>query len=128
MRIGNHITDVSFAVWHSVEVALLPCRWRDESSGTEKTRRPRANEIRMTLFEQTWGSTALGFPGYGGQAICDATTIVVEGPAGDVAVYFGGRFAYHIERPSTAFLKDLEMQRLAAVGSERRREYDESDA
>lgn len=48
------------------------------------------------VFEQVWGSTALGFGGIGGQAMTSANTYVL-GPFGDNAkylVYFGGEFAY----------------------------------
>ena len=46
-------------------------------------------------FDQTWGSTALGFPGMGGQAITTARTYVAIPNYESIAyVYFGGRFAY----------------------------------
>ena len=41
----------------------LPQRF-DYSSGE----RPEINDFEIHLFEQTWGSTALGFSGIGGQA------------------------------------------------------------
>lgn len=46
-------------------------------------------------FPQTWGSTALGFGGIGGQAITTAQTYVVLAN-GAIYVYFGSRFAYVI--------------------------------
>lgn len=52
----------------------------------------------LHIFPQTWGSTALGFGGIGGQAITEAITYVllprVDGE--DCIVYFAGRFAYKV--------------------------------
>ena len=31
----------------------------------------------IIMFDQTWGSTALGFPGVGGSAMTEATTYVL---------------------------------------------------
>lgn len=47
-------------------------------------------------FPQTWGSTALGFGGIGGQAMTTAQTYVVI-TYGTVYVYFGSRFAYEMK-------------------------------
>lgn len=61
----------------------------------EKKRRPSPHDCEVVMFPQTWGSTALGFGGVGGQAITSAYTVVVEcARVGAKAVYFGGRFAY----------------------------------
>ncbi len=58
-------------------------------------RRPAADEcVVRAMFPQTWSSTALGFGGIGGAAMTTAYTCIIEGPAGDVAVYWAGRFAY----------------------------------
>lgn len=55
------------------------------------------------MFPQTWGSTALGFGGVGGQAITGAYTVIVEcHRTGNRAVYFGGRFAYLVPAQLTA--------------------------
>lgn len=61
----------------------------------DKKRRPSPHDCEVAMFPQTWGSTALGFDGVGGQAITSAYTVVVECVrTGFRAVYFGGRFAY----------------------------------
>ncbi len=60
-------------------------------------RRPTAEECEATaMFPQTWGSTALGFGGLGGQAMTRAYTIVIQGPDGTLAVYWNGRLGYLI--------------------------------
>lgn len=60
------------------------------------SRRPYTTEVDVIMFNQTWGSTALGYDGIGGSAISDAYTVVVEF-LGIYCVYFGcGRLAYKI--------------------------------
>lgn len=57
-------------------------------------RRPEAEELEVTLYRQTWGSTALGYGGLGGAAMTSAYTVVVETRA-QACVYFGtGPLAY----------------------------------
>lgn len=64
---------------------------------TKHSRRPYINEVDVTMFNQTWGSTALGYGGIGGSALTDAYTVVVEF-LGIYCVYFGGgRLAYKID-------------------------------
>ena len=77
---------------------------------------PKVYDCSVTMFEQSWGSTCLGFPGIGGQSFTSAYTVIVEGPNGDYCVYFGGRFAYHTENPSEKFFQDRANQSMAEVG------------
>lgn len=64
---------------------------------TTHTRRPYTDEVNVTLFNQTWGSTALGYDGIGGSAMTDAYTVVVEFLS-VYCVYFGcGHLAYKID-------------------------------
>lgn len=64
---------------------------------TTHTRRPYTDEVNVTLFNQTWGSTSLGYDGIGGSAMTDAYTVVVEF-LGVYCIYFGcGRLAYKID-------------------------------
>ena len=64
---------------------------------TTHNRRPYTDEVNVTLFNQTWGSTALGYDGIGGSAMTDAYTVVVEFLS-IYCVYFGcGRLAYKID-------------------------------
>ena len=66
-----------------------------------------------SMFVQTWGSTALGFGGIGGQAITSAYVCVIESNLlGQFAVYFGGHLAYVIERPNEKFMEDIARQRM----------------
>jgi len=75
----------------------------------EKTRKHSFYDLTVySMFTQTWGSTALGFGGIGGQAITSAYVCVIESNLlGQFAVYFGGRLAYVIERPNTKFFEDM---------------------
>ena len=81
----------------------------------DKTRKHSLYDLTVySMFVQTWGSTALGFGGIGGQAITSAYVCVIESNLlGQFAVYFGGRLAYVIERPNTKFMEDIASQRMA---------------
>ena len=58
--------------------------------------RPTIDDFELYTFNQTWGSTALGFGGIGGQAITQARTYVFVPMTCNQKcfVYFAGRFAY----------------------------------
>lgn len=68
--------------------------------GVAVTARP--DGVGWYAFPQTWGSTALGHGGIGGQMMTSAITMVVvvqpgwhgDHPEGIALVYFGGAFAY----------------------------------
>lgn len=70
----------------------------------------------LHIFNQIWGSTALGFGGMGGQAITKARTYVfipmVDGE--DCIVYFAGRFAYKAPY-SSVFAEDVRRQMMEPV-------------
>jgi len=80
----------------------------------EKSRKHSMYDLTVfAMFPQTWGSTALGFGGIGGQAITSAYVCIIESDIlGQFAVYFGGRFAYVIERPNEKFWEDRSSQRM----------------
>lgn len=83
----------------------------------EKKRRPFEHEISVVaMFPQMWGSTALGFGGIGGAAMTTAYTIVLQ-TSSQIAVYFGGRFAYVLRRSEVGqlFYDDIAKDRLASV-------------
>lgn len=82
-----------------------------------KTRPHSEHDIEVyAMFAQTWGSTALGFGGLGGQAITDAYTTVLKSCLGmGYSVYFGGRFAYHINQPNDQFFKDIAGRCMSSV-------------
>jgi hypothetical protein len=88
--------------------------------------RPNVAQISVrAMFPQQWGSSALGFGGVGGQAMTEEYTTVLQGPGLDLAVYFGGSFAYLLPAPKssadmtskkrTAFQQDLANFSLADV-------------
>lgn len=58
-------------------------------------------------FLQTWGSTALGFGGFGGDMMTSAWTSVIIKNDGSADVYFNGKKAYSVEIMNDAFKKDL---------------------
>ena len=77
---------------------------------------PTLDDFEIHVFEQTWGSTALGFGGVGGQAMTSATTYVFI-PIGinqKCFVYFAGSFAYAVDY-SDKFMKDVLGCNVAAV-------------
>lgn len=74
----------------------------------EADKRVSIDDFELHTFKQTWGSTALGFGGIGGQAITEANTYVFI-PLVDnqkCLVYFGGRFAYKADY-CEAFVEDM---------------------
>ena len=74
------------------------------------------NDFDVYIFEQTWSSTALGFPGFGGQSITSAYTFVLVPYSSELPcfVYFDGRFAYTAPY-SEEFAKDIVRQNMASV-------------
>jgi len=78
----------------------------------EKSRKHSMHDLTVySMFAQTWPSTALGFGGIGGQAITSAYVCVIESNLiGQFAVYFGGRLAYVIKRPTGKFFEDISNQ------------------
>lgn len=61
--------------------------------------------IRVRMWPQTHGSTALGFPGVGGRALTEAMTVVLELCGGEprYRVYHGGMYAYTVQQPTEYF-------------------------
>lgn len=123
MRAENPIESMASALYHAVLVDLpeveymhqTPQDRKDNRDGVLKKRRPYSDEVEVCQFLQTWGSTALGFGGIGGQAITTAYTTVVVSPLRTVAsVYFAGRHAY--TKPFTPeFVKDMAAQHMSDV-------------
>ena len=74
------------------------------------------DDFDINLFSQTWGSTALGFSGFGGMAITEAYTTVIQYIPLDIySVYFGKEFAYYISKPNDKFYHDLMERQMASV-------------
>lgn len=92
-----------------------------------KGRLPSVNDYELHIFQQTWGSTALGFGGIGGQAMTTANTYVfldLENGK-DCYVYFAGRFAYTAPYSET-FCKDVFGQNVASVTGCKKYRMDET--
>lgn len=73
------------------------------------------------MFAETWGSTALGFGGIGGQAMTTAYTVVLSVEDVQFLVYWAGRFAYALDARNPAFSfetfrADLGNQRTRSIG------------
>lgn len=71
----------------------------------------------FNMFQQLWGSTALGYGGIGGSAMTTANTYVIY--SSDIRVYriyFGGdQLAYELKNPNKKFFEDLKKERLEDV-------------
>lgn len=90
---------------------------KDELSEEEKKYYP---EFEMMMFKQTWGSTALGFGGIGGQAMTSAyTTVVIDVYTGWCGVFFGERLAYAIKNPNQKFYEDVHNRQMVDVSKRR---------
>lgn len=125
MQLSNPIESLASALHHAALVALPEFQYetRDRSSqdrNARKTlsRRPESCECSVVaMFPESWGSSALGFDGMGAAAVTLAYTVVVEGPGGDLALYWGGQFAYLVPADSEGrkkFLKDVSSKRTAS--------------
>lgn len=74
------------------------------------------DDFEMYTFPQTWGSTALGFGGMGGQAMTTANTYVFIPQYANQKcfVYFGSRFAYAVPY-SEKFMEDVRKGNMVSV-------------
>ena len=73
-------------------------------------------DFEIYMFEQSWGSTALGFGGVGGSKVTTETTFVLIPKYYNYAyVYFGSRFAYKVEKINETFKEDLKKHNMASV-------------
>lgn len=73
-------------------------------------------ELIVEVFPQTWGSTALGFGGIGGQAMTTAyTTVFIDWLKNVAIIFFDSRLAYLVEDWNDKFLEDLKNRELLSV-------------
>lgn len=109
---SNKLTDLA------IEVLLVEkdIPLRIDYSKEDPLYRFNINDFSVYIFEQTWGSTALGFGGIGGQAMTTANTIVLipNNCHQDCFVYFAGRFAYNVPY-SDIFGDDVRNYQMASV-------------
>jgi hypothetical protein len=134
MHLDNPIQALSMALAHAQYEGFPEYEYQDrdwehyrntkEDKRITKHSRHRPSDcIVYAMFAQSWSSTALGFGGLGGQAITTAYTVIIESEHGmGYCVYFGGRFAYRIERPSDHFYNDIHTHRMAQVSESKKYE------
>ncbi len=69
----------------------------------------------FNMFPQLWGSTSLGYNGFGGSAMTTANTYVIySSEIKTYRIYFGGELlAYELKNPNKEFFKDLKQEKLA---------------
>lgn len=93
---------------------------RFDYSKENKHFRISADDFDMFIFEQTWGSTALGFGGIGGQGMTTANTYVFIPVTchQNCFVYFDGRFAYQVPY-SKSFMEDVRNHSMKSVNQSR---------
>lgn len=78
-------------------------------------RTKKIEEYQIYDFDQTWGSTALGFNGVGGSAMTTARTyVLIPMDREEAYVYFGGRFAYRC-KINDNFREDIKKHEIAGV-------------
>lgn len=96
-----------------------------EDKRIKKSRKHSSYDIIVfAMFTQTWGSTALGFGGLGGQAMTSDYVVILESEQAGYCVYFGGRFAYRIAKPNEQFLEDVIINRRMADVSVAKTRYE----
>jgi hypothetical protein len=76
-------------------------------------------DLLLYVFPQTWGNTAGGMGGIGGQAITTQTTVVVEDALNGCAAVYFGRFAYAVNDPGPAFYEALSNRKMPGVWEKR---------
>ena len=86
-----------------------------------KDRRVTVDDFEIYIFEQVWGSTALGFGGIGGQAMTEENTYVFVPLNCDQKcfIYFGSRFAYEVEWSDT-LMQDILAKKVEPVNRYRK--------
>lgn len=78
--------------------------------------KPTVDDFELYTFNQTWGSTALGFGGIGGDAMTEARTYVFVPVTckQKCFVYFGSKFAYQVDY-CNALKEDIKNQNMVSV-------------
>lgn len=113
---SNKLTDTALDLL-MIEKDLL---YRIDYSKEDKHFRISVDDFDMFIFPQTWGSTALGFGGIGGQAMTTANTYVFIPVTchQNCFVYFDGRFAYQVPL-SESFMDDVKNHSMKSVNQSR---------
>lgn len=96
--------------YETVDFSIKDFKIRKNSPRIKTIRRPELYDIEIVMFPQTWGSTALGYGGVGGNAMTTAYTVIIHNNF-TFCVYFGyGRLAYKVNRKDKGidnFIKDM---------------------
>ena len=113
---SNKFTDTALDIL-LIEKDIL---YRMDYSKEDKHFRISVDDFDMFIFPQTWGSTALGFGGIGGQAMTTANTYVFVPVTchQNCFVYFDGRFAYQVPW-SKSFMEDIKNHSMKSVNQSR---------
>ena len=73
------------------------------------------NDCETVAFDQTWGSTALGFYGYyGGWAVTKALTTIITYD-NYFFVFFSDDWAYVVYKPNEQFTNDMKQKDMVCV-------------
>ena len=88
MRQGTILAAVSEAV-QAARLRDLPDR-KFKIAGKNFTTRPDEQDLVVSVFLETWPSTALGYGGMGGSAMTDAYTVIVGDPHNNIALIYWG--------------------------------------
>ena len=121
-------TERDWAKWHKMPQEDRDLAFKNNTvPTTTHARRPYTDEVNVTMFNQGWGSTALGYDGIGGAALTDAYTVIVE-LNGVFCVYFGcDRLAYKIDSRQLTneswshFCKDMDTRNMPGQHEMRKR-------
>jgi hypothetical protein len=120
MYISSYVGEISKSIEQAKLVHLSPIEYNEWNVKTQvadgplKTKRLDDSDIDVYCFPQIWGSTALGFGGWGGSSITSAVTVVVTHGA-EAVVYFGGRFAYKVKKYGDKLMKDVSIHQMSDV-------------
>lgn len=82
---------------------------------------PNKTIVDIDIFSQTWGSTALGFGGMGGDALTTELTTVIKTADNRWYVFFGGGFAYCVKDPTPEFYEDINNHKMASCNDAQNR-------
>lgn len=125
----NPVSILSSCMGHAIHVGFSEIKYKQkdwaasQSQGedvfADVTRGHEEWEVEVVaMFPQTWGSTALGFGGIGGASMTTAYTVILSShQTGEYLVYFGGRFAYKINKPNESFTEDMRTANMDDVSS-----------
>jgi hypothetical protein len=84
------------------------------------------SDLDISCHTQGWSDTSIGFSGIGGQALSEATTVVIASTYGEYIVYHGFHFAYLVVHAGEKFYDDLRNHRLVGASDQWEVRYERS--